>query len=122
MRRDGMWPKGEYEYQVDGRSFDSPCDYIWLEMLGFCGCYSRSLYDLTFKILQHLYEAHQKDEPWYYEYESKNEAETDLQELILHMFDAKRWTEHGTSVRGSWLTEEGARIASIAALPYQLKV
>jgi hypothetical protein len=97
----------------DGCRYESPKNYAWVGLLGFCGCYSHHLYDLTFDILQKLYIANQTDDGYFYDYIDKTDDHKSLQELILHVFDDKGWTEHGSSVRGSWLTSEGLEVCNL---------
>jgi hypothetical protein len=37
-------------------------------------------------------------------------ADTDLRLLLAAIADGRKWTEHGSSVNGAWLTYEGERI------------
>ena len=94
----------------EGISYRSAKEYIWCSVLGFCGCYSDLIYDLTFKILDDLYDAHKTGVGYYYEYEGVSEDYQGLQELILHVLDSKGLTDHGCSVRGSWLSEKGVKL------------
>lgn len=117
-----MWPENQFEYTApDGISYDSPKQYIWIEVFGYCGCHDDYLFDLTFQILENLYQAKLKNTAWFYEYQNVSKEYCALQELILHSFDAKEITEHGSSVRGSWLTDKGIELAELARLEYVKK-
>jgi hypothetical protein len=36
--------------------------------------------------------------------------QTDVEVLLAYIADRARWTEHGTSIRGAWLTDNGKRV------------
>lgn len=104
-----------------GCTWDSRKEYFWCEILGFCGCYSESLYALTFSILAKLYAAKCAGTSYYYIEKPEVEfvrgvaiprvpTDTDLRELVLHVFDGKKLAEHGTAVRGCWLTDRGLQV------------
>jgi len=104
----------DFEYEApDGCHYESRQSYVWTGVMKFCGCYSDSLFNLFFDILAKLYRAKLEGGSYFYEYKNKTEAETDLQELILHALDAHDFAEHGTSVRGCWLTDKGVELCKL---------
>lgn len=78
--------------------------------LGFCGCANDEITDDVINIFKEFYQ----DKKTYYAYYTKIAEKLKLDvkyvELILYLLDGKGWLEHGTSIRGSWLTEEGIAI------------
>lgn len=98
----------------DGCHYVSAKQYAWITAFGFCGCYDDGLFDLTFEILEKLHKASLPGgEHYYYEYEGVTDERKWVQELILHVFDDKELTEHGGSVRGSWLSEKGRELCAL---------
>jgi len=105
------WKDGEFLYKAEnGVGYDSPKQYFGIEVMGFCGCASDYLIDVTWNIINGLYLAKKNDESWFYDYEGKKEDYTSLQECILFILDSKEIIEHGSSIRGSWLTDKGFAI------------
>lgn len=92
----------------EGMSYCSVREYVWLGVMGFCGCYDDALFKEFFHVMGKLWEARSNDESWHYECTSDK-----LQELILHCLNEKKLVEHGGSVRGSWLTEKGIRLCKM---------
>ncbi len=102
----------------DGCHYENYSDYVWSGLLGFCGCSGESQ-EMLFSILKKLHKAKKNllDENYkgnerfyFYEYENVSKEWKGFQELCLMIFDKLGWTEHGSSVRGSWLTSEGYEI------------
>lgn len=77
---------------------------FWVEQLGLCGCSGYSEKHVE-DVFSRLYCAHVNDESFYYDY--SNEKIAAIEELVLMIFDKVGLTEHGSSVRGSWLTPKG---------------
>lgn len=95
---------------ADGVGFDSPFDLL-IEShaggLGWCACgdIDRAL-DLVCGYLAALHWSSLQEgrHPREREHAGINE---DAWLLLSYLCDAAGWTEHGISVRGAWLTEEG---------------
>lgn len=85
-------------------------DYL-LEALGFC-CISRESLAEIVRIAELI---DNRNDPKFERsnYYTDLATQTSLSplhvELILEVLDRKELSEHGTSVRGSWLTEKGER-------------
>ena len=90
----------------DGTSWNSPEDWLWIGILGGCGCgNSYELSELVLKVLELFATEHEKREFSVYD---------DLKyEIIAHWLDSKDLIEHGTSINGSWLTEKGESIYNV---------
>ena len=75
-----------------------------VDYLGFCGCYDEEVIDDIINVFKIFY----KEGSHYYT-DIAEELELPLKyvHLILNILDSKGWLEHGTSVRGSWITKEG---------------
>lgn len=96
---------------ADGILFDSPRDLV-IEShaggLGWCGCGNgdRAL-DLVRQYLDALYLGQLRGETWGPRLREQTGIGEDSWSLLEQLCDAAGWTEHGSSVNGSWLTEEG---------------
>lgn len=79
--------------------YESPADFLWFYIMNGCGCGSFNDF---------------KAEAWklFEDFALNREAKWDLydnpvRELLAHWLDSKGLVEHGTSIRGSWLNEQG---------------
>lgn len=80
-------------------SYDFKWEYIWTNIFGFCGCGSGS------EMFMFIAETLEKiEENKWGNYEDKAYM------MIMYWADEKGLTEHGTSVRCSWLTEKGKEV------------
>lgn len=95
-------------FSDDGDRFDSVREYVWISVLEFCGCYNDELFEKVFAVLMAMYEAKSGGTVRYYD-------GTILEELILHVLTSKELCEHGTGVRGSWLTDKGVELCKLIA-------
>lgn len=95
----------EYMYiDQDSCSWDNIQDWIMIGVFGLCGCgHSVDIGDDVINIIISLGNKKFQEKAWDDKYE----------ELILHLLDSKGLTEHGSTVYGSWLTDEGKNILSI---------
>ena len=86
---------------------NSPGVHQWyfIEVMGFCGCYSDDLFS---DIMAVLWEFEKK--PCLYLVAINLEGPDKYKELILHVMTDKGLLEHGSSIRGSWLTEKGKQV------------
>ena len=91
----------------DGCSWDDARSRYLMGELGFCGCSDDYLGDLAWKITNELYTAKTTNNDWFYEYKDKSDDFLALQECILLLMEKEKLIEHGTSIRGSWLTDKG---------------
>lgn len=94
----------EYGYiDQDGCSWTSPYDWLWSGILGGCGCGSSEEFgELTFKVLEYFSTEIMKRTRYIYD--------TPIEEVIAHWLTTKDLIEHGTSIGGSWLTDEGDNV------------
>jgi hypothetical protein len=82
-------------------------NFLWIYVLGGCGCGSADdLAELAWKTLDHFATDIGKRE---YNLIYDNNA----MEVIAHWMDSLGLIEHGTSIAGSWLTEEGKALYDI---------
>lgn len=89
----------------DGASYNSPQEWLW-SLLGGCGCGSSDYFaEKSVKVLKHFATEHMKRDWDIYEDEAA--------EVIAHWMDSKGWIEHGTSIGGSWLSDEGKEIYEV---------
>lgn len=113
LRVNSEWKEQDFAFLApDGCNYDSPTRYL-ASTIGLCGCASDSLEELAVYLMKKLYEADVNEESFYYEYKDKTELEQDHQELMLHVLDRSKLTEHGSAVRGSWLTDEGRKMCEL---------
>ena len=70
-------------------------DYIF-QLLGFCGCVNHEVVGWMISELRKCRS-------------STYDASNDSVKARVYM-DSKEWIEHGTAIRGSWLTKEGENI------------
>jgi hypothetical protein len=96
------FPNTDYIDQ-DGVSHDSPAAYLW-DILGGCGCGSADeLGEKAVKVLR-LFATDTDFNLRKFIYEDT------ANEILAHWMDSKGLIEHGTSIGGSWLTEEGKQV------------
>lgn len=90
----------------DGCWYESPAEYLWIGILGGCGCGSSDLPNIAVEVLRNFGREHM----------SKNRFsvyDKSEYEVIAHWLDSKELIEHGSSVNGSWLTEKGKELLKI---------
>ncbi len=73
--------------------------------MGFCGCYDDELMEDVIAVLM----AFDADKPPHYSTLPISGPDK-YRELILHAMDNAGLIEHGTSIRGSWLTDKGKEV------------
>lgn len=98
-------------FKFSGESYSWSC---FTDELGFCGCgdpgiAAERLRDILTKI------ARKDIEPVPYGSEVGVDEQSDpgLYWLLWYWIDEKEWIEHGTNVRGSWITPKGERAIRI---------
>lgn len=90
----------------DGCWYDSPEEYLWIGILGGCGCGEPdSLAEMAYKLLEHFGTPHMERTFNFYEGDDHL-----TYEVIAHWLAEKEVTEHGGSIYGSWLSEKGKEI------------
>lgn len=86
----------------DGVSHESPANWVW-SILGGCGCGSSEDFGIkALDLLRNFAKPHDE--------RSKDIYEDETLELLAHWMSSKGLIEHGSSVMGAWLTEEGKQI------------
>lgn len=96
---------GNFEDQ-DGCTWESPENWLWVGVMGGCGCGSSDdIEDLCWEVLSYFATPHA---------ERGKRGELPTKELdaqiIAHWMDMKGLTNHGGSVHGSWLTDDGRAV------------
>lgn len=100
---------GDHDYLGhDGCNYDSPEDYVWIAVLGGCGCgYAAHYGELAVKLLGYFNTPHmERDRNFWKEDEFEKE-------LMAHWLDNKELLEHGTGVGGSWLSKDGEQLLEV---------
>lgn len=91
----------------DGCEYDTAAEYLWVGVLGGCGCGDVRNPQLAVDVLAYfatdLLARDSAAFTWEYE-------------IVAHWFDSVGLLEHGSSIRGSWLTDKGKTIAAAAGL------
>ena len=81
----------------DGTTWNSYESSITIGLCGLCGCGRESIKDDLIAIIRDTDEIVKiPDDPYH--------------ELLLHVLDHADLLEHGTSIRGSWLSEKGRAV------------
>jgi len=80
---------------------------FWCEKLGFCGC---GCPEDTAKYLLSLLNILNFDNDYEKKMELLGEDNEPRSYLILYLLDKAGWTEHGGSVGGCWLSDEGKKV------------
>lgn len=82
------------------------------KILGFCGCSNEEIIDDVINVFKCFIRDRKGEFNAYYTHIAK-ELNLDLKyvELILYLLDDKGLLEHGTAIRGSWLSDKGEEIA-----------
>lgn len=95
------------EYEApDGCHYKSPSEYLWIAILGGCGCGSGDLPYRAAEVLRNFGREHLSKERWSVYDDAANE-------VLAHWLDSKGLIEHGGSVNGSWLTDKGEELLHI---------
>jgi hypothetical protein len=89
----------------EGYYWENYWEYIE-NKLGLCGCIDEDITDDIFSVLLQLGES--SGSVYYTNFTI--EGPDKYKELILHLLDSKGLIEHGGSIRGSWLTDEGREV------------
>lgn len=100
----------QYGYiDQNGVSYESPIQWLWIDILGGCGCgTSDRLAKRAWKVLSYF------ASDWDEREKNNYSVHTTLaDELLAHWLTHKGLLEHGGSVGGSWLTEEGKNVYEI---------
>ena len=90
----------------DGCWYDSPAEYIWIGILGGCGCGSGDLPDRAVEVLKNFGREHLSKERW-------SVYDDPTNEVLAHWLDSKELIEHGGSIGGSWLTDKGKELLKL---------
>lgn len=87
----------------EGCYHDTLWDYVWTGIFGFCGC-GNTDYELKrlAKVIEFV-----GDE------DGKAEVITEDLQIYLYILDAYEFTEHGTQIYSSFLTEKGKVLRKI---------
>lgn len=97
-------PKKDGDQWIDsgGVSWGSRWEWLFVGVLGGCGCgLSESIAGDVVVLLVELAKPHE---------ERSEEIQTKYYEALGHWIAAKGLTEHGTSIGGAWLTEDGEAV------------
>lgn len=97
---------GEYEYKApDGCTYEDLNSAIWVGIFGFCGCGDPD-YQLEkiYQVLKML-NLGESNKNAYKPFYSTNEYD-----IYLYLLDKYEFTEHGSIINCSWLTEKGTAL------------
>lgn len=97
-----LQPDGDMWLDDQGTSWTSPTAFVAIKLLGFCGCGAEDeALDFVLEALEafgdhrHIHELL---------------PDNGLGAFVLYQFDHLGLIEHGTTVRASWLTDDGEAI------------
>ena len=97
-----------YFVDQEGVSYESPENWLWVGILGGCGCGSSDqLAKKAWKLLEHFATDHALRNLDIYT--------DDSYEILAHWMAKENLTEHGGSVGGSWLSPKVKQIYTIIA-------
>ena len=88
--------------------FDSPLpDWVFDDDgLGLCGCGDPEAVIFWLRDLMRVFKSHKYDD-WRYEQLGRLLGDGPASLFVLYELDARGWTDHGSNVIGSWLSERG---------------
>jgi hypothetical protein len=90
----------------EGCSWESIEDWLFIGILGGCGCGSgNSFGENVLELLNYFGTPHQQRDMT-----EVNPYDGGTYELLAHWMDSKDLLEHGSSIGGSWLAERGKEI------------
>lgn len=90
----------------DGLWYEDAKNYLWVGILGGCGCgYSDILADEAYNLLKYFGTPHSERDLQFFHGDNNL-----LRECIAHWLDNKELIEHGTSITGAWLTANGEKL------------
>lgn len=89
----------------NGYNFNDKGEAIWIGLFGFCGCGN------WWNHLDALLSTLRKMDLWHTV--DKEPNYTPEEELWLYFLDLHEFTEHGSSVFGSWLSEKGKHLKCV---------
>lgn len=95
----------EYPWEEDIREcyYESPAYFLWFYILNGCGCGSSdNLMELAWQVFVDFAEDREEEKLGLYDKPER--------EILAHWLDSKGLIEHGTSIRWSWLTEDGKEL------------
>lgn len=84
-------------------------NHFWFNTAQFCGCGNS---ERILPLILDLLNRHGPDDQGEFDGGPQAEFSNDLDLLLMYCFDAWELTEHGGSVWGAWLTDEGLRLRS----------
>jgi hypothetical protein len=98
----------KWENEIKECYYKSPGEFLWTYVMGGCGCGSSEYFE---EIAWEVFElfATKSDNRWKKIYGENDEEEKTalVYEAIAQWLDSKDLLEHGTSIAGSWLNEQG---------------
>jgi len=97
----------EFDYiDQDGVSFNSPDEWLFIGILGGCGCGSYDDFGKDMIKLLKFFSTPHENREWSI-YDDR------YYELLSHWMDNKKLIEHGSGIGGAWLTEKGNNILDV---------
>lgn len=108
-----IYKHGEKDYRLDGDdcTFQDVLDVVMVGIFNLCSCFDHEIWNDMLIILKTFQEA-QAQEAFVHCTELKIEGPEKYKELLLHLLHNKHLTTHGSSARGSWITEKGSELYS----------
>lgn len=95
----------DWKKELKEWGYSSKAEFLWIYVMGGCGCgSSEEIQRRAYEIFENFSREHSERTMRVYE---------DLtDEVLAHWLDSKKLLEHGTSIGGSWLSEEGKALWS----------
>lgn len=91
--------------QVEGLYCKDAGEAVWCGLFGFCGCGNwKDHLDVLLNTLRKIERWHTMDEEQEY---------TPEEELWLYFLDLHDFTEHGSSIFGSWFSDKGKHLKCV---------
>ena len=105
--------KYKWEDDIKDCYYTSPANFLYVYILGGCGCGSGDrLAEIAWEVFELF--ANKTEDRWKKIYGEGEEDGVELAyEAMAQWMNSKNLIEHGTSIAGSWLSQEGERLYKI---------
>lgn len=100
----------EYFYDDDRCAYDSKYKLLTIGKLEFCGCMNQEVIEDILRVLKDFSMRGETHHTYYTDMAKRLKFDEKYLLLIYQYLDGLGFLEHGTAIRGSWLTEKGERL------------